>query len=155
MNIEDTIKETLEEILKHLDVNFSKIEITEKDEETYHTNIESDDPSLLIGYRGANIQALQHLLKTLAWKKLGSDKQFHVILDIDDYRKRQEENIIALAERKVEAARKSKRPQPLPPMSAYFRRKVHLHLMGSGFDDVETISKDEGERRYIVIQLKT
>jgi spoIIIJ-associated protein len=155
MNIEDVLKETIESILKYLEVKVSEIEVSESEKDLFHINIKSENASLLIGHHGENIQALQHLVKVLAWEKMQNDNQFHVILDIDDYRKRQEESIISMASRKVDILRRTGRPQILPPMSPYFRRKIHLHLMGSGFDDVETISKGEGEERHIIIQLKS
>lgn len=154
MDIEDILKETLEEILQKLGIDYTKIKITEDEKDNYSINIESDNPSLLIGYHGDNIQALQHLLKTLVWKKCQNEK-FNIVLDIDDYRKRQEENVMKLATRKVENARKTGRPQSLPPMSPYLRRKVHTMCMGAGFEDIETISQGEGDRRHIILKLKS
>ncbi len=61
---------------------------------------------------------------------------------------------MALAERKVEAARETGRKQILPPMSPYFRRKIHLMCMESGFEDIETFSEGDGDRRQIIIKLK-
>jgi spoIIIJ-associated protein len=154
MDIEDVLKETLEEILKKLGTSYTKILISEDEKDSYVVNIKSDEPSLLIGYHGENIQALQHLLKVLVWKKCETEK-FNILVDIDDYRKRQEENVIALSQRKVDAVRKTGRKQILPPMSPYFRRKIHLYCMGAGFDDIETTSEGEGDRRHIVIKLKS
>lgn len=154
MDIEDVLKETLEEILKKLGTSYTKILISEDEKDSYVVNIKSDEPSLLIGYHGENIQALQHLLKVLVWKKCETEK-FNILVDIDDYRKRQEENVIALSQRKVDAVRKTSRKQILPPMSPYFRRKIHLYCMGAGFDDIETTSEGEGDRRHIVIKLKS
>lgn len=153
MDIEDILRSTLEEILRFIDVSYNKITINEEEKDSYVINIESDNPSLLIGYHGENIQALQHLLKVLAWKKSGNE-QFNILLDIDEYRKRQEENVINLAQRKVDAARKTGRKQIMPPMSPYFRRKIHLYCMGAGFDDIETESVGNGDLRHIVIKLK-
>lgn len=154
MDIEDLLKETLETLLKHLGAKYSKIIITEDEKDSYLVNIKSEEPSLLIGYHGENIQALQHLLKVLTWKKCGNE-QFNILLDIDDYRKRQEDNVIAMAQRKVEAARKTGRKQILPPMSPYFRRKIHLYCMGAGFDDIETSSEGDADRRHVIIKLKS
>lgn len=154
MDIEDVLKETLEEILKKLGTSYTKILISEDEKDSYVVNIKSDEPSLLIGYHGENIQALQHLLKVLVWKKCETEK-FNILVDIDDYRKRQEENVIAMSQRKVDAVRKTGRKQILPPMSPYFRRKIHLYCMGAGFDDIETASEGEGDRRHIVIKLKS
>jgi spoIIIJ-associated protein len=155
MDIPEIIKKNLEDILIKLTVDYSDIEITEGEENTYMVNVKSEDQSLLIGHHGTSIHALQHLLKIMSLKDVGTNQQFHVIVDIDDYRKRQEENIILMAERKVDAARKYKRPQTLPPMAPYFRRKIHLHLMGAGFEDVETLSEGDGDNRYIIIKLKS
>ena len=154
MNIEETLEEILTEILTKLGTEFSKVTVEEEENKNFAINIESDNPSMLIGYHGDNIQALQHILKVIAWKKTQSE-QFNILLDIDNYRKRQEENVMALAERKVDAARKTGRKQVLPPMSSYFRRKVHLMCMESGFEDIETYSEGDGDRRQIIIKLKS
>lgn len=153
MDIEDSLKEILEKLLQLLGTDYKKIVIEEDEKDNYAINIESDNASILIGYHGENIQALQHLLKVLAWKKTNNE-QFNILLDIDGYRKRQEESIINLAQRKVDIARRTGRPQAMPPMSPYFRRRVHLYCMGAGFDDIETLSNGEDETRHIVIKLK-
>lgn len=153
MDLEESLKETLEEILKLLNVEYKKVIIEEEEKDSYNINIESDNPSLLIGYHGDNIQALQHLLKVLVWKKTNNE-HFNILLDIDNYRKRQEENVLKLADRKIDTIRKTGRPQKLPPMSPYFRRKVHLHCMQAGFEDIETISEGTGDQRYIILKLK-
>ena len=94
MNIEETLEELLTEILKKLGTDFKKVTVEEEENRNFTINIESDNPSLLIGYHGDNIQALQHILKVIAWKKL-QNEQFNIIVDIDNYRKRQEDNVKA------------------------------------------------------------
>lgn len=152
MDFEDILKETLEELLANLKVEYSKITINEEEGE-YEINILSETPSMLIGYHGLNIHALQHILKVLCWKKC-NDKEFNITLDVDGYRKRQEENIIALANRKIDKVRENGRPQHLPAMSPYFRKKIHTLCMGVGYEDVETLSEGDGDRRHIVIKSK-
>lgn len=149
--METLIQETLEELLKRLSTPFRKIRIEKRDDSTWRVNIESEEPSLLIGHHGENITALQNVLKTIIWRK--TDGDCNIILDIDDYRKRQEENVIRLAERKVEMVRKSNQSQPLPAMSPYFRRIVHLYL-SEKFKDIETESVGEGDFRHITIKPK-
>lgn len=146
------IQETLEELLSKLSTPFRKIRVEKIEEETYRINIESEEPSLLIGHHGENIYALQTILRNILWKTYPGN--YNLILDVDDYRKRQEENVIKLAERKVELVRKTKTTSSLPPMSAYFRRLVHLHL-AHNFDDIETESVGEGNFRYLTIKQKT
>ncbi|MFA5830171.1 MAG: R3H domain-containing nucleic acid-binding protein [Candidatus Gracilibacteria bacterium] len=147
--MESLIQETLQELLEKLSTPFRKIRIEKRDENTYRVNIESEEPSLLIGHHGENIGALQSILKSLIWSK--QDGEFNIILDIDDYRKRQEENVIKLAERKVDMVRKTNQPQPLPAMSPYFRRVVHLHLAAK-FPDIVSESAGEGDFRHITIK---
>ena len=153
MDKEDILRELLEELLKRLEFDYNKILINEEDGE-FEINIESDSPSLLIGYHGLNIQALQHVLKVLCWQKC-ENESFTIKLDVDGYRARQEENVLALANRKIEKVRQNGRSQHLPPMSPYFRKKVHTLCMGVGYEDVETLSQGEGERRHIVIKARS
>ena len=150
----DQIKETLGTILKDIlikiEVPFSDVEVTTTDSQTYKVNIKTDDPSVLIGIHGETILALQHLLKVLSWKVI--EESFFIFVDVDDYRKRQESNVLKLAERKVQIARKTSKDQMLPPMSPYFRRAIHLHLTQSDFEDVKTESVGEGDHRQVVVK---
>ena len=109
---ETNIKELLEELLKKLDSPFRKIKVDKRDENSFRMNIESEEPSRIIGHHGETIMALQNVVKTILWSKNGADT--NILLDVDDYRKRQEETTISLAERKVESVRKSQREQSLP-----------------------------------------
>jgi spoIIIJ-associated protein len=150
--MENLIHEVLETFLNKLNTPFSKIKIEKNSQNLYKINIESDEPNLLIGHHGENILALQHLVKLILWQQEKGD--YNIFIDIDNYRKRQEENVLNLAERKVELVRKSHSPQPLPAMSPYFRRLIHLHLTQDKFHDITTESKGEGDYRFITIKPK-
>jgi len=132
------IKETLEKLLEILGVSYTGVKIDKENEKTYYAQIETESSSLLIGWHGETISAIQHLLKCLLWKQ-GVESGTQVIVDVDGYRKRQEESVIKLAERKAEYAIETQREVRLPPMNPYFRRKVHLHLAESDkYKDVVT-----------------
>lgn len=155
--MEDLIQETLAEILKNLQVPFRKFKVSiekssHNDEMLYRIDVDSDEAATLIGYHGETIYALQHLLKTLVWRK--TNENIFVIIDVDSYRKRQEESVLALAHRKVEAARKSFQDQTLPAMSPYFRRLVHLKLTAPEYSDIMTESVGEGDQRAVTIKIK-
>lgn len=155
METEKSLNEILETLLIKIEAPFDKVQIekeNEGDNDLYKINIETEDPSMLIGFHGENIQALQHLLKVIAWKKTAKD--FNILLDVDNYRKRQEDNVIGLAQRKVEMARKTKKTQVLPPMSPYFRRVVHMYLTQSEFSDILTESIGDGDHRQVTIILQ-
>jgi spoIIIJ-associated protein len=155
MDIETVLKESLEGILIKLEVPYDKVIIEkekQKDMDLYRINIETEDPSVLIGFHGETIHAMQHLLKVIAWRQ--TQKEFNILLDVDNYRQRQEENVLNMAKRKVEMARKTKKTQVLPPMSGYFRRVVHLLLNENDYEDITTESIGEGDHRQVTIVLK-
>ena len=152
--METQIHQIIETLLGQLGVSINKIRIEKVEENSYKVNIETSHPNLMIGHRGETIGAMQHLVKLLFWSEL--DKQdlprTEISLDIENYRRRQEQQIIQLAERKVDMVRKLSSPQSLPAMSPYFRRVVHLHLTQEKFNDVSTESQGQGDYRYIVIK---
>ncbi|MEK7524069.1 MAG: R3H domain-containing nucleic acid-binding protein [Patescibacteria group bacterium] len=155
--MEDLIQETLAAILKNMGVPFRKFKVSvdknhPSGSEVYRIDIDCDEAATLIGYHGETIYALQHILKTLVWRK--SDESVFVILDVDSYRKRQEESVLALAMRKVETVRKTFQDQVLPPMSPYFRRVVHMALAKPEFKDIVTESIGEGDHRSVTIKVK-
>ena len=146
------IKETLEKLLDILGVPYTGVKITKETETAYYAEIETESSSLLIGWHGETIAAIQHLLKCLLWKQ-GVDSKIQIIVDVDNYKKRQEESVIRLAERKAEVAIANQKEVKLPPMNPYFRRKIHLHLAGSDKykDRIITESVGESEHRQIRI----
>lgn len=146
------IKETLEKLLSILGISYTGVKITKETKTAYYVEIETDNSSLLIGWHGETIAAIQHVLKCLLWKQ-GIESGIQVIVDVDGYKKRQEESVIRLAERKAELAIVNQKEVKLPPMNPYFRRKIHLHLAESEKfkGAITTESVGEGTLRQIRI----
>jgi spoIIIJ-associated protein len=128
--MELVIKETLEKLLDVLGVSYTGVKIVKEGKNIFYAQIETENSSLLIGWHGETIAAIQHILKCLLWKQ-GTMTDTQVIVDVDGYKKRQEESVIRLAERKAEYAIDNQKEIKLPPMNPYFRRKVHMHLANS------------------------
>ena len=148
--MELVIKETLERILEVMKAPFSGVTVTKEGESSYYVSIDTSSSNLLIGWHGETIAALQHMLKCILWKqKIGSDTQ--IVVDVDGYKKRQEESVIRLAERKAEYAIETQKVVKLPPMNPYFRRKVHLFLADKFKDSIVTESTGEDKNRAIKI----
>lgn len=148
--MELVIKETLERILEVMKVPFSGVKVTKESDRSFYVSIETSSSNLLIGWHGETIAALQHILKCILWRqKIGNDTQ--IIIDVDGYKKRQEESVIRLAERKAEYAIESQQEVKLPPMNPYFRRKVHLFLAEKFKNKITTESTGEGQSRAIKI----
>lgn len=153
--MENDIKDLIIEIFKTMNIHIGEVTVEkENDEKTYKINLKSDDSSLLIGKHGENLQALQTIAKLLIYKRFDENKDFSIIIDVDDYRKRQEESVIEMANRKAAYVRETGKNQILPPMSPYFRRIVHMHLMQPEFEDLATESVGQGAFRQVTIKLK-
>jgi len=146
------IKETLEKLLGVMGIPFTGIKIAKEGDSAYYTEIETENSSLLIGWHGETIASLQHILKCLVWKQ-GVESGIQIILDVDHYKKRQEESVIRLAERKAELALADQKEVRLPPMNPYFRRKVHTFLANHKAykGKVTTESIGDGEDRAVKI----
>lgn len=153
--MENDIKDVLTELLKTMGIPISNIEITlDEDNKTYKINIGSEESSLLIGKHGENMQALQTIAKLIIYKKFENKTDFSIIIDVDNYRKRQEESVIEMANRKAAQVRQTGNSQSLPPMSPYFRRIVHMHLMQPEFEDLATESHGNGAFRQVIIKFQ-
>jgi len=139
------IKETLEKLLKVLNVSFSSVKVSKESDGVFYAEIKTAQSNLLIGWHGETIAALQHMLKCMLWTE-GAKIEGQIVVDVDGYKKRQEESVIRLAERKAEVAAENQKPIILPVMNAYFRRKVHTHLASSdrfsGLVTTESVGKD-------------
>ncbi len=157
-SIEGLIQENLAEILKNMGIPFRRFTVeampskSEGHDVVYRVDIDTSDSALLIGYHGENAYALQHILKTILYKK--TNQNIFVVIDVDGYRKRQEESVVTLAKKKVELLRKTGQRQILPPMSPFFRRTVHLALTGADYADIVTESSGEGDNRAVTLSLK-
>ncbi|MBI5152549.1 KH domain-containing protein [Candidatus Peregrinibacteria bacterium] len=154
METEKLLQEILEELIKYFTEPSVKIEIT-SDNTTYKANIAGlKNAAMLIGYHGETLHSLQHIFKALAFKRLG-EMGINIVLDVDNYKKEHEDNILNLAERKVELLRKTKKIQILPPMPAYLRRIVHMHFVQEKFQDIQTESVGENDHRQVTLKLKS
>lgn len=105
------------------------------------------ETSLLIGERGQNLAALEHLLKKIVRKKYGEDFKF--TLDINDYRMKQLEDLKQDVKAAAKEVRLYQKEVPMQPMSAFERRIVHLLL--AEYPDITTESIGaEPERRVVI-----
>jgi spoIIIJ-associated protein len=153
--MQDLIKSILPELLNNLSLSFTDIRVDDKDETMIRVDIDSTEASRLIGWHGETINSIQHLLKALIRSQKKLDRSPFIVLDVDGYRKAQEEKVCRIAEQKVDFVRRKKTSVALPPMSPYFRRVVHLHVANDpDMADILTESIGEGDYRQIVLKLK-
>lgn len=110
-------------------------------------DINGHDLSILIGPRAETLEALQYITNLIVGKELG--RSIPLIVDVQGYRARREQQIRQLARRMADQAVKSGRRQVLEPMPASERRLVHIELRDN--PDVFTESIGEDPRRKVTI----
>lgn len=106
------------------------------------------DTGMLIGERGNNLAALEHLLKKVVKRKLGEEYKF--TLDINDYRMKHLEELKQDVKTAAKEVRLYNKEVPLRSMSSFERRIVHLLL--AEYPDITTESIGEEPERRVVIK---
>ncbi|MBI4728215.1 MAG: Jag N-terminal domain-containing protein [Acidobacteria bacterium] len=113
-------------------------------------DVAGPEMGLLIGRRGATLEAVQELVRAAVQRKTATRPR--VNLDIEGYRSRLRSGLERRARDAAARARRSQRPVTLEPMSAFQRKVVHDAL--AGFDGVATSSEGEDPSRRVVIRPK-
>ena len=147
----NTAKQILQELINkmrlraHIAMRWSQA--TENEEAALILDLQGDDLSVLIGRRGETLTALQYLLRLIINKRL--NKVVNVILDVEGYKSRREEQLQKMALRLADQAVHQGRSLSLEPMPANERRIVHLALRNH--PDVITQSIGTGDTRKVTI----
>ncbi len=109
---------------------------------------EEDDMGLLIGHHGQTLEALQDLTRTVVGNKTG--QRARVVVDAEDYRKRQRARLEGHARDVARRVARSGREEALDPMNSYDRKIVHDAV--ASVRGVETASQGEEPERRVVIK---
>ncbi|MBJ7594849.1 MAG: KH domain-containing protein [Candidatus Dormibacteraeota bacterium] len=111
--------------------------------------VSGDDLGLLIGWRGETLRALQTTVNLMMGDEQSDVQGRRLILDVERYRARREDQVRELAQRLADRVKASGERYTLDPMHAYERRIIHLTLQ----DDtgVRTESSGHEPARRVVI----
>ena len=139
-------KSALLEILSLMGIQ-AEVEV-EDTPDAISLTLKGADEGLLIGKRGQTLDALQYVVNKILSKQGREKKQ--VVVDTEDYRKKREEALVALAEKVSQKVRKTRKPVTLGNMTARERRIIHLTLQND--DSVVTKSRGEGPNRKIIVR---
>ncbi len=110
-------------------------------------DVQGGDLGFLIGHRGEALASLQYLLRALLAKQL--KRNIHVVIDVDSYRVKRREQLMAMARRIAEQVAQRGKPMSLEPMAPDERRTIHIALRDH--PAVRTESVGEGNRRKVTI----
>ena len=115
-----------------------------------YVNIHGENMGILIGKRGATLDALQYLVN-LAVNR-GGAPAFSVVIDTENYRKRRRETLEGLARTLARKVKTTKAPVSLEPMTRFERHIIHTTLQGDR--NVRTFSEGSEPYRHVVITAK-
>jgi spoIIIJ-associated protein len=127
-----------------------RITNVEWEEGRVRINITGKDMGLLIGRKGETLNAVQFVLGLIVNRN--REERVRVVLDVEDYRKKREESLEALALRLSDRVKKTRKSVVMRPMSSQERRIVHTALQGD--PQISTYSMGDEPNRKVVISLK-
>jgi spoIIIJ-associated protein len=110
-----------------------------------------DDVEPLLANKGEGLNGLEVLTGRIASRRLGHP--VYPRLDAEGFRAHQRESLQELAQRSADEAKRTRRPQLLPPLSPGERRLVHLALAAD--PEVETESEGDGFLKRVAVKLKS
>lgn len=116
-------------------------------EEHATINVSDVGTGLLIGRRGATLDALQELVRCATQRR--TERRSHVRVDVEGYRERQLEKLRDKCRDAIALARETGEPQRLEPMDAYERKMMHDVVAKAG--GVTSTSEGAEPRRRVVI----
>jgi spoIIIJ-associated protein len=141
-------KVVLGQILNHMGF-VAEVEAQENDERI-SLEIKGPDAGLVIGKKGATLDALQHLVAKVVLRGKDPEGGKPIQVDTEGYRARREETLIAMGQRLAEKVRASGRSLEVDPMTAADRRIIHMAL--KDVPGVSTRSEGEGMDRRLIIE---
>ena len=140
-------KKLLKDIVDGMGIKDVIIE-SQRKENFIKLTLHSSDNSILIGRNGRTLSSLQNLIRSSVSNQTGIF--VNIILDVENYKIKQEHNIERLAKRLAKEVLRTKEPIAMDSMNSYERRLVHNAL--ANFKGITSDSEGEEPNRRIVIK---
>lgn len=147
----DVAADFLEELLARMAIEAS-VEPNLEDRTMYVDILgageDDDDMALLIGRHGQTLEALQDLTRHVVMQRTGM--RCRVVVDVEDYKKRQRDRLEAKARDVAARVARTGREEELDPMTPFDRKIVHDAV--AALEGVESSSRGEEPERRVVIR---
>lgn len=144
----ETVKEFLEGLVDAFGAT-ATTEVDEVDEDTLEARVVGDDLGLLIGPKGATLQAVQEITRTVVQRAAEPGRGARVRIDIGGYREHRREALSRFTTQICEQVLSSGDAVALEAMSAPDRKVVHDTV-----NDIEGVSSssegDDPDRRVVI-----
>lgn len=139
----------IEGLLDQLDLP-GDIEV-EVHEEQALVSVQNVESGILIGRRGATLDALQELVRCAVQRQ--TERRAHVRVDVEGYRGRQVEKMRDKCREAIAQVREAREPVKLEPMDPYERKLMHDLVANAG--GVTSSSEGNEPKRRVVIHPET
>jgi len=146
----ELIKETIKDIFNLIKIE-ADVSIYSNKEDNLVANIKTEEAGSLIGQKGANLEALQHIIRLVVNKKQ-KDSQAFFSIDINNYKKDRSDLLLALAQSSAQRVVSEGVSLMLQPMPSFERRIIHLAL--SQYPEIISESVGEKDNPRIIIKPK-
>lgn len=140
------VKELLSNVLDLMDLDCQVTVNAEDDIHMVQVDTTGAD-GLLIGKKGQNLEALEHLLRRMVGKQLKRSVRLEV--DIGGYKERRVTALQNKAASMASRVKSSGKEMQVEPLSAAERRIIHLELVGD--PQVKTYTVGDGDLKSVVI----
>ncbi len=148
---QETVAELLEKMGVRAEVTARYGEAEKGHRPPVLVDISGHDLSILIGRRAERLNALQFITRLIVGKELG--RTVAVIVDVEHYRQRREEQLRRMAKRMAEQAARTGRRVSMEPMPANERRIIHIALRDDPRVTTESVGR-EPRRKVTIIPVK-
>ena len=120
------------------------------EDEALEASVEGSELGLLVGQKGATLQAVQELVRSMVQRQFVGQSHARVRVDVAGYRARRKEALARFAVGVAENVKESGIAKALDPMSSADRKVVHDAV--NEIDGVVTVSEGEDATRRVVIR---
>lgn len=135
-------------VLERFGAPAATVQAQDVDEDTLELRIEGEDLGLLIGPKGAALQSLQELTRTVVQRQTGA-RSGRILVDVSGYRAKRKEALERFARKVADDVLASAARVVLEPMSPADRKIIHDAM--NEIDGVSTSSEGEEPRRRVVV----
>lgn len=155
MNDDVTVEEQatmVEEFLEGLVDAFgyeADVSSTRIDDETIEVAVDGEDLGLLVGPKGATLQAIHDLSRTVVQRRASGNHEGRVRIDVAGYRERRRDALERFTRKIASEVVESATARVLEPMAPADRKVVHDTV--NTIDGVRTTSEGDEPRRRVVI----
>lgn len=145
----EMVQEFVQGLVAAFGYDDAQVASTRIDDETVEVSVDGGDLGLLVGPKGATLQAIHDLSRTVVQRQASGNHEGRVRLDVAGYRERRRAALERFTHKVAEQVIASGTAQVLEPMAPADRKVVHD--TANEIEGVRTTSEGDEPRRRVVV----